>query len=69
MEFVEILEDIMDDLKLNQTELANKMGIKQSQVSEWLKPGYDSLKLFCVKLGISQVDYSVWKIKKLYKNR
>lgn len=57
MEFVDILKDIMVDLNLNQTEIANKIGIKQSQVSEWLsgksKPGYDSLKNICLSLGIS----------------
>ena len=57
MEFIKILKDIMSELNINQTQLANKLGIKQSQVSEWLKgkskPGYDSLKLFCTKLNIS----------------
>ncbi len=57
MEFIEILEDIMIEFNLNQTKLANKIGLKQSQVSEWLsgksKPSYDTLKLICVKLGIS----------------
>ena len=57
MDFIEILKDIMSDYNLNQTQLANKIGLKQSQVSEWLngksKPGYDSLKLICQTLGIS----------------
>ena len=60
MEFVEILKDIMIDQNLNQTTLANKIGVKQSQVSEWLKgkskPGYDSLKAICLSLNIS-ADY------------
>lgn len=57
MEFVDILKDIMVDFNLNQTDFANKIGIKQSQVSEWLngksKPGYDNIKLICTSLGIS----------------
>lgn len=57
MDFTDILLDIMIDKNLNQTELANKVGIKPSQVSEWLsgksKPGYDSLKAICVALDIS----------------
>ena len=42
---------------LNQVQLAQKIGVKQSQVSEWLKgkskPGYDNLKAMCVALDIS----------------
>ena len=36
MDFIEILKDIMSDFNLNQTQLANKLGLKQSQISEWL---------------------------------
>ncbi len=57
MEFIDILKDIMIDFNLNQTEFAKKLGIKQSQISEWLsgksKPGYDSIKAICLALGIS----------------
>ena len=57
MNFIEILKDLMIDYNLNQTQLAEKIGVKQSQVSEWLKgkskPGYDSLKAICVALEIS----------------
>ena len=57
MDFIEILKEIMIDYDLNQTQLANKIGVKQSQVSEWLngksKPGYDNLKEICLALGIS----------------
>lgn len=60
MQFFEILKDIMIDKKLNQTKLANIIGVKQSQVSEWLngknKPGYDNLKTICLALNIS-ADY------------
>lgn len=57
MNFVEILKDIMVDYNLNQSQLANKLGLKQSQISEWLngksKPGYDNIKLICQTLGVS----------------
>lgn len=57
MEFIEILKDLMIEQDLTQTSLAALLGIKQSQVSEWLKgkskPGYDNLRLICIKLNIS----------------
>ena len=57
MNFVEILKDLMIEYNLNQSQLALKIGIKQSQISEWLngksKPGYDNLKSICIALGIS----------------
>ena len=37
MDFIDILKDIMIDFDLNQSQLAEKIGLKQSQVSEWLK--------------------------------
>ncbi len=67
IDFVDILTDIMYEKKLNQTQLAKIIGVKQSQVSEWLKgkskPGYDNLKSICINLGISAdvllgLDYS-----------
>ena len=57
MDFIEILKDIMIDYNLNQSQLAQKIGVKQSQVSEWLKgkskPGYDNIKAICASLGLS----------------
>ena len=56
MNFIEILKDIMNENNLNQTSFAKKIGIKQSQVSEWLsgksKPSYENLKAICVNLII-----------------
>ena len=55
MDFIDILKDIMVDYDLNQSQLAEKIGLKQSQVSEWLKgkskPGYDSIKAICIASG------------------
>ena len=57
MDFIEILKEIMIDFNLNQSQLAEKIGLKQSQISEWLKgkskPGYDSIKTICLALDIS----------------
>ena len=58
MEFTKILKDLMKiNNEITQTELANKMGLKPSQVCEWLngksKPGYDSLKALALALNVS----------------
>lgn len=51
MEIKTILEKIMYDNHLNQSQFATKIGVKPSQVSEWLKgknkPGYENLKAIC----------------------
>ncbi|MDE7405288.1 MAG: helix-turn-helix domain-containing protein [Clostridiales bacterium] len=58
--FSEILEDFLLERSLTQTAFAQKIGVKQSQVSEWLKgkakPGYDMLKRMSVEFGVS-ADY------------
>lgn len=55
--FSEILQEIMLEKSLNQVRIAEIIGVKQSQVSEWLKekskPGYDNLKSICENLNIS----------------
>ncbi len=57
LNFSEILQEIMIEKSLTQVAIANIIGVKQSQVSEWLKgkskPGYDNLKAMCENLGIS----------------
>ena len=57
MDFIEILKEIMIELDLNQTTFANRVGVKQSQVSEWLKgkskPSYDNIRLICKNLDVS----------------
>ena len=58
--FSEILEEFLITHNLTQTAFANKIGVKQSQVSEWLKgkakPGYDILKRMSIEFGITS-DY------------
>ncbi len=48
MEFREILLEYLQIHELTQTQFARLIGVKQSQVSEWLKgkakPGYDLMK-------------------------
>ena len=57
MEFSEILKEIMIEQNLNQSQFAKLVGVKQSQVSEWLKgkskPGFDSMRAICKALKIS----------------
>lgn len=56
-QFSEILKDILIENNLTQVAFAKIVGIKQSQVSEWLKgkakPGYDMLKQISIALNIS----------------
>ena len=58
--FSEILSDFLKDNELTQVAFAKKVGIKQSQVIEWLKgkakPGYDILKQMAQAFNIS-ADY------------
>ena len=55
--FKDILKEFLIDKGLTQTEFAKIVGIKQSQVSEWLKgkakPGYDLLKQISQSFNIS----------------
>ena len=59
-DFKEILRDFLAENELTQTDFAHKIGVKQGQVSEWLrgkaKPGYDTLKAMATAFNIS-ADY------------
>lgn len=59
-EFKDILRAFLKENDLTQTKFAGIIGVKQSQVSEWLKgkakPGYDVLKQMSNTLDIS-ADY------------
>lgn len=58
--FSEILKDFLSKKNLTQVAFAKMIGVKQSQVSEWLrgkaKPGYDILKSMAIAFNIS-ADY------------
>ena len=58
--FCEILRDFLKENALTQTDFATRVGVKPSQVSEWLKgkakPSYDLLKQIALAYGIS-ADY------------
>lgn len=58
--FSEILKEFLNENNLTQVEFAKKIGVKQSQVSEWLKgkakPGYDILKNMAIAFNVS-ADY------------
>ena len=57
LEFTEILKNFLKENDLTQTKFARTVGIKQSQVSEWLKgkakPSYDLLKQMSKAFGVS----------------
>jgi len=57
VEFPKVLKRIMKERNLNQLELAGILGIRQSQISNWLGnkslPGYFSIKMLCEKLKVS----------------
>lgn len=57
VQFSEILKDILIENNLTQVAFAKLVGVKQSQVSEWLKgkakPGYDTLRQMSISLNIS----------------
>ena len=58
--FDEILKEFLIINNLTQTAFANAIGVKQSQVSEWLngkaKPGYDTLRRISLAFNVS-ADY------------
>ena len=58
--FSKILKDFLIENNLTQVAFAKMIGVKQSQVSEWLKgkakPGYDTLKTMALAFNIS-ADY------------
>ena len=60
MEFRQILKDFLTENNMSQSAFAKKIGVKPSQVSEWLrgkaKPGYDTLKQMATALNVS-ADY------------
>ena len=59
-EFSQILSEFLKENQLTQTEFAKAIGVKPSQVSEWLKgkakPGYDTLRAMATAYHIS-ADY------------
>ncbi len=67
-EFKDILKEFLLENSLTQVAFAKEIGVKQSQVSEWLKgkakPGYDMLKSIAIAFDIS-ADYFLG-IKEIY---
>lgn len=59
-DFSEILREFLADNNLTQVAFAKLIGVKQGQVSEWLKgkakPGYDTLKNMALAFNVS-ADY------------
>lgn len=59
--FKEILKDFLEERKLTQREFAEKIGVKQSQVSEWVNgksnPGYYNLRNIAINFDL---DAEYW---------
>ena len=59
-QFDKILGKLMKERKLNQLQLAQLLGIRQSQISNWLNgkslPGYYSIKQLSEKLNLTPSD-------------
>ncbi|MDE6868214.1 MAG: helix-turn-helix domain-containing protein [Clostridia bacterium] len=59
-EFRQILKEFLDENNLSQSDFARRIGVKQGQVSEWLKgkakPGYDTLRAMAKAFSVS-ADY------------
>lgn len=59
-EFKQILKEFLAENKLSQSDFARRIGVKQGQVSEWLrgkaKPGYDTLRAMSAAFSVS-ADY------------
>jgi transcriptional regulator with XRE-family HTH domain len=57
MTFDKILHQIMHERRLSQLALSRMLGIRQSQISNWVAgktlPNYTSIKLLCEKLNLS----------------
>jgi len=56
-DFALVLKNAMGKKSLTQLEFSKKLGIRQSQISNWLNkkslPGYYSIRQICIVLGIS----------------
>ena len=56
LQFKDILKSFLKEYSLSQTAFASMIGVKQSQVSEWLKgkakPGYDNIKAMVLAFQI-----------------
>jgi len=58
--FPQILIELMQERGINQLQLSEMLGVRQSQVSNWVNgkslPGYYSIRMICNKLDVS-ADY------------
>ncbi len=56
LQFKDILRLFLKEYALSQTAFASMIGVRQSQVSEWLKgkakPGYDNIKTMVITFQI-----------------
>jgi transcriptional regulator with XRE-family HTH domain len=57
IDFSRVLKTAMEKKKLTQLAFSRKLGIRQSQISNWLNkkslPGYYSIRQICIILDIS----------------
>jgi len=59
-DFPRLLIELMQERGINQLQLSELLGVRQSQVSNWVRgkslPGYYSIRMMAVKLKVS-ADY------------
>lgn len=57
MSYSEIIKEILVENNFSQEEMAKKLGVNQTTVSQWIlgkkKPGYDSIYLIYKNFGIT----------------
>lgn len=61
MKYQEIIKDIMVTKHLSQEQLAKKLKVNQTTVSQWLlgkkKPSYDNIVTLCNMFGVSPNEF------------
>lgn len=59
--YIELIRQIMAEKQLSQAKFAEKIGVNQTTVSQWLmgrkKPGYDNIEAICKQFEITPDEF------------